>query len=97
MGELQMPSREAVLLYQFNKAFNHHDPEGMMALMAEDCVFENTYPPPDGTRFQGQVAVKGFWEEFFRSSPGAQIDIEEMFTSEGRGVQRWVYRWLVAQ
>jgi hypothetical protein len=51
----------------------------MMALMAEDCVFENTYPPPDGTRFQGQDAVNGFWEEFFRLSPAAQIDIEEMF------------------
>jgi ketosteroid isomerase-like protein len=97
MGELQMPSQETSLLEQFNEAFNHHDPEGMMALMTEDCVFENTYPPPDGTRFQGQVAVKGFWEEFFRSSPAAQIDIEEMFFCEGRGLQRWVYRWLVAQ
>jgi steroid delta-isomerase-like uncharacterized protein len=88
-----MPSSESVLLDRFNEAFNAHDPEAMMALMTEDCIFENTFPPPDGRRYQGQAAVKSFWEEFFESSPDAQIDIEEIFFCDDRGLQRWVYRW----
>jgi steroid delta-isomerase-like uncharacterized protein len=92
-----MSSHEVMLLNQFNDAFNDHDAERMMALMTDDCVFDNTFPPPDGTRYQGQAAVRQFWESFFRSSPQAHIDIEELFVSEGRGVQRWVYRWVDAQ
>jgi steroid delta-isomerase-like uncharacterized protein len=86
-------SRNASLLERFNDAFNRHDPEGMMALMTDECVFENTFPPPDGRRYQGQAAVKRFWEEFFESSPDAQIEIEEIFFCNDRGFQRWVYRW----
>ena len=28
----------------------------MLDLMTEDCVFENTAPPPEGARFEGQEA-----------------------------------------
>lgn len=96
-GGQQMPSHEARLLAQFNEALNQHDPDSMMALMTDDCVFENTFPSPNGTRYQGQAAVKQFWEAFFQSSPQAHIDIEEMFVGDGRGVQRWIYRWVDAQ
>jgi steroid delta-isomerase-like uncharacterized protein len=92
-----MRSIETELIERFNEAFNAHDPAGMMALMADDPVFENTYPPPEGTRFRGRAAVKGFWEEFFRASPKAQIEIEEMFVCDERGIQRWVYRWVDEQ
>jgi ketosteroid isomerase-like protein len=64
-----------------------------MALMTEDCVFENTYPPPDGERFAGQEAVRRFWEEFFRTSPDAVFQSEEMFAHEDRCVIRWKYDW----
>ena len=81
------------LLEQFNRAFNRHDVDGMMDLMSADCVFENTYPPPDGARYEGAQAVRGFWEEFFRAAPRARLDIEELYASGGRGFQRWVYSW----
>ena len=92
-----MSSREDWLLGRFNKAFNHHDAEGMMALMTEDCLFENTFPAPDGTRYEGWEIVKKFWEEFFRSSPQARIEIEDVFTNQERGVQRWIYHWVDAE
>lgn len=50
----------------FNEAFNQHDVPGMMQLMSEDCVFENTFPAPDGSVFSGKPAVTQFWQEFFR-------------------------------
>ena len=84
------------LLHEFNAAFNRHDVDAMMAMMADDCIFENTFPPPDGTRYEGQAAVRAFWEEFFRTSPTAHIEIEEMFVAGERGVQRWVYSWVEA-
>jgi ketosteroid isomerase-like protein len=89
-----MEFQETNLLEAFNEAFNRHDAGDMMALMTEDCAFENTYPPPNGTRLEGQASVKEFWEGFFRSSPQARIEIEEMFVNDDRGVQRWVYHWV---
>lgn len=83
----------AQLLQEFNEALNRQDLDAMMARMTDDCLFDNTVPPPDGTRYVGQAAVRAFWEEFFRTSPHAHIEIEEMFTSGDRAVQRWVYRW----
>lgn len=85
------------LVQRFNDALNAQDVDAMMQLMTEDCVFENTYPPPDGARYVGQKSVRKFWEEFFRSSQGARIEIEEIFASEERCVMRWIYRWIDAQ
>jgi ketosteroid isomerase-like protein len=79
---------------RFNEAFNRHDVDAVMALMTEECVFENTNPPPDGERYQGQDAVRGFWERFFRSSPTAVFETEEMVASGDRCVVRWLYRWV---
>lgn len=78
---------------RFNEAFNRHDVDGVMAAMTEDCVFENTMPPPDGARHQGQAAVRAVWEAFFTDSPHAVFETEEIFASAGRAVVRWRYRW----
>jgi ketosteroid isomerase-like protein len=77
----------------FNSAFNAHDVDAIMALMTDDCVFENTSPAPDGTRLVGQIAVRAAWEELFRNSPHAYFSAEEMFFAQDRGVVRWIYTW----
>ena len=84
------------LILAFNEAFNRHDVPEMMSMMHEDCVFENTDPAPDGTRFAGKQAVTQFWQDFFRESPRAHIDIEEIFGFSDRCVMRWKYTWLDA-
>jgi len=78
---------------RFNEAFGRHDVDGVMRAMTDDCVFENTWPSPDGERHVGQEAVRGFWERFFRSSPNAAFETEEIFASGDRCVVRWHYRW----
>jgi steroid delta-isomerase-like uncharacterized protein len=85
------PTYRAVIA--FNEALNSHDVEAMMRLLTPDCVFENTYPPPDGTRYEGSDAIRAFWDEFFRSSTEARIEIEELIEAEDRCVMRWIYRW----
>jgi ketosteroid isomerase-like protein len=64
-----------------------------MTLMTDDCVFENTEPPPDGSRFEGQAAVRACWQALFASAPDALFTAEEMFVSDDRAVVRWIYRW----
>ena len=78
---------------RFNDAFNRHDVAAIMAIMTEDCAFENTRPPPDGERFEGREAVAQAWEAFFARSPKAHFDVEEMFAAGDRCLVRWVYRW----
>ena len=79
---------------RFNEAFDRHDVDGIMAAMTEDCVFENTCPPPDGDRYAGQGAVRAFWEHFFASSPDARFTTEEIFAAKDRCVIRWRYDWV---
>ena len=78
---------------RFNDAFNRHDVDGVMALMTEDVVFENTGPAPDGERYEGQAAVRAFWERFFASSPSAHFTVEELVASDGHCTVRWRYSW----
>jgi len=98
MSPIRMEKIEAGLrtVIEFNEAFNRHDVAGMMKLMSEDCLFENTFPAPDGTAYKGKEAVTRFWQEFFRESPQAQIQIEEVFGLGLRCVMRWKYTWVAA-
>lgn len=96
-GPMPLPSvdpRTAATLAaveRFNAAFDGHDVEGVMAAMTPDCVFENTSPFPDGTRFVGQAAVKEFWTRFFQNSPSARFEAEDVFAAGDRCTVRWVY------
>lgn len=81
------------LVIQFNDALNAHDVQAMMDFLTEDTVFENTYPPPTGTRYEGRLAVRGFWEDFFRFDHGQRIIIEDIFACRERCVMRWLYQW----
>jgi ketosteroid isomerase-like protein len=78
---------------RFLDAFGRHNVDGVMAAMTDDCVFENTWPAPDGERHVGQAAVRRFWERFFRETPSAAFETEEVFASGSRFVVRWRYRW----
>jgi ketosteroid isomerase-like protein len=78
---------------KFNLAFNRQDVDAVMTAMTEDCVYEDTYPQPDGTtRFEGANAVRAFWEKFFAAYPDALFETEEIFATGDRCVVRWIYR-----
>ncbi|HEX5692705.1 MAG TPA: nuclear transport factor 2 family protein [Roseiflexaceae bacterium] len=84
------------IIHQFHAAFNRHAVDEIMALMTEDCVFENTYPPPDGARLEGADAVRAYWHELFQQSPNADFAVEEVFACGERAVLRWRYSWLAS-
>jgi ketosteroid isomerase-like protein len=89
-----MSDSTQTVIERFNEAFNRHDVEAIMNGMTDDCVFENTRPAPDGTLITGQAAVRAFWEEFFRRSPQAHFDTEEMIAAGDRCIVRWRYSWV---
>ena len=91
MAKLESAMR---IVLEFNEAFNRHDVAGMMQLMSDDCVFENTDPAPDGTVYSGKEGVTQFWQDFFRESPHAHIEIEEIFGLGNRCIMRWKYNWI---
>lgn len=78
------------LALEFNKAFNRHQVAEMMQLISDDCRFENAAPAPDGAAYAGKQAIAQCWEDFFRRSPQAHMEIEEIF---GLGPLRCVMRW----
>lgn len=96
MSPIRMSKLESAVrtVLNFNEAFNRHDVAGMMELMGDDCVFENTQPAPDGTVYSGKTVITGFWQAFFRESPQAHIEIEEIFGLGERCIMRWRYSWV---
>lgn len=99
MSPTRMSKIESALriVLAFNEAFNRHDVAGMMALMSDDCVFENTGPAPDGAVYSGKEAVTRFWHDFFRQSPQAHIKVEDIFGFGERCVMLWRYDWVDAE
>ncbi len=80
------------VIEKFNAAFNRHDVDAVMNTMTDDCVFENTSPFPDGTRLEGAVAVRAYWEKFFTNNPDALFEAEDIFAAGDRCLVRWIYR-----
>ena len=93
MAKIESAMRVAL---EFNQALNRHDVAAMMVLMSDDCVFENTSPAPDGTVYSGKEAVTQFWQDFFRASPQAHIQVEEILGLGLQCVVRWRYEWVDA-
>ncbi|MBI3429589.1 MAG: nuclear transport factor 2 family protein [Actinobacteria bacterium] len=83
----------ALVVRVFNDAFNSHDIDAVMALMTDDCIFENTLPAPDGSRLEGAATVRAELGKFLASSPHAHFDEEELIACEDRCVVRWRYTW----
>jgi ketosteroid isomerase-like protein len=79
---------------RFNDAFNRHDVDAVMALMTDDCLFDDTRPSPDGELFIGQSAVRARWSSLFARSPQARFEAEETVAMGSRAVVRWVYHWV---
>ena len=68
MSPIRMSKLESAVrvVIEFNEAFNRHDVAGMMNLMSDDCVFEETFPAPDGTVISGKEAIGELLQNFIR-------------------------------
>jgi len=78
----------------FYDCFNQHDPERMMSLLSEDCVYEHTSPIPDGTLYLGRENLSVFWKDYFQNTQASHIEIEDIFGLGLRSVVRWKLTWI---
>jgi len=88
----EQSSTTADIMQRFNDVFQRHDPSGLAALVADDCVIENTVPAPDGARYVGRDACVALWTGI-ATAPGTRFDIEETFAAGERATIRWRYWW----
>jgi ketosteroid isomerase-like protein len=73
--------------------FNRHDLDAIMALFAEDCVFEAPRgPDPWGRRFEGRGAVREGLAARFSGIPDVGYESHGDFVSGERGVSEWTLR-----
>ncbi len=84
----------ARLVLAFYEALNRHDVAGMIALLTDDCRLEHFAPAPDGAVYAGKEAIARFWQDFFRASPQAHIEVEEVIGFGMRCAACWKYEWV---
>jgi ketosteroid isomerase-like protein len=82
------------VIQRYNEALNKGDVDEVMAAMTGDCVVETPMPPPDGTRLEGQEAVRALWQEFFQSTSSIEFDTEDMFAGGDRCLVQWLFTWV---
>jgi ketosteroid isomerase-like protein len=79
------------LVVRFTEAFNQNDLEGVMALMADDAVYEEF----TGTINRGRDAIRAAFVPQFRGDFGKmRFETEDLFVDAetGKALIRWVCR-----
>ncbi len=80
------------VLDDFAAAWNRHDPDAILSMMTEDCVFEASRGPDvKGTIFTGQAEVRLGIEEVFATFQDARWNDPKHFITGDRGVSEWVF------
>lgn len=75
---------------RFQAAWDAHDLEATLALVTEDCAFESARSGASGERIVGPDAHRAAWSPSFTRG-GGRFEIEELFATGDRAVQRWRY------
>jgi len=87
MGE---ESPDVGMLERFLDAFNRHDVDGVMAFLAEDCVFEMPRgTDPWGRRLEGKAQVREGIEARFAGIPDIHYGKDRHWVAGDRGVSEW--------
>ena len=77
----------------FDKGWNGHDVDVLMAFMADDCVFEGAAGPDVcGTRYEGRARVREAFAGIFTAVPDVRFDAVRHFVVGDRGVSEWTFR-----
>lgn len=80
------------VIRQFDNAFKQHDPSGLEAIIADNCVLENTGPAPDGATYKGRAACVEFWSGI-ASNSNMWFETEKVDILGDRALILWRLFW----
>lgn len=80
------------VIRRFNDAFQTHDAQALVELVADDCVLENTQPAPNGSRHVGRAECLAVWQQL-ATATGTHFDLEDVVVSGDRATIMWRYCW----
>lgn len=80
------------VIRRFNEAFQRHDADALVELVAESCVIENSQPAPNGSRHVGRAACLAAWQKV-ATAEGTSFDLEDTIVTGDRAIILWRYRW----
>ena len=90
-GEMSAPEMTR-LLHAFADAWNRHDVDALMSMMAADGVFEASGGNAvDGERHEGQPAVRAAFAAVFVQYPDAHWGNARHVVTGDRGVSEWTF------
>lgn len=74
-------------LEEWMAAWNKRDIEGVLALVADDAVFEHW----SGMRVTGRERLRAVWGDWFAEDETISFELEDLFTGEDgeRAILRW--------
>ncbi len=80
------------LLDAFAAAWNRHDVDGLMACMADECVFDaSAGTEVAGARHVGREAVRRAYAAVFATFPDARWNQPRHFVAGDRAVSEWTF------
>ena len=80
------------LLDRFADAWNRHDLDALMSMMADDCVFDaSAGSEVNGQRNEGPVSVRAAYAAVFDMFPDAHWGNARHFVVGDRGVSEWTF------
>jgi hypothetical protein len=77
---------------RYNEAFRRHDPSLLKALIADDCVIEDTSPAPAGACHEGRRACLARWSQL-AGDEALDFSPEPAEIVGDLAVAPWVLRW----
>jgi ketosteroid isomerase-like protein len=81
----------------FTEALNKRDLASMMALVSDECTFESSNPPPDGSLYHGKASISEYFQRMFAQSSQLHLKIEEAFGFGYRCIMLWRLDWTDAK
>jgi ketosteroid isomerase-like protein len=76
---------------RFNRVWNAHDVDGILAMMTDDVIFEASFgKDPWGTRVVGAAALRQFLGEMFARIPDVRWDETRHFACPEHAVVEWL-------
>lgn len=88
---LNLPAELSRVMEQLSEAWASANPDRVMAIMTEDCVYEASVGPEPGRTFRGAVELRAGLEKMFAHDGAARTEITDVFGVGDRVAWEWRY------